>query len=262
MRHYLLLMFLLLTMLNGCAYSLREQAIRSKIPARIKGYQGGLQYLLQEDDIAQAVEFGKNNKNNPDVIRYAFLIKKEKSHLFSQSFYINIFSNFHLLSLYAAQSSKLYEQPDEEYIKFLANLDTFQIKCYEHTIDLNTMVQHSREAPFIILKDGVKIQNAAISPSYKGQNPYIYLTDYRQAYYQELMNKSVQNSLEYANQLSKQYQKALGVNSPANMQMPTLTVTADNLFYYKDFTDQAIYEIVIMYHNKEYKYSLELQTIR
>lgn len=73
----LICLLVLVIATSGCGYSLLESHIRSQRPDYLKTWTDGLVSPLSQEDIQEAIEFGKVNKHSQEIIYYAFMSVKE-----------------------------------------------------------------------------------------------------------------------------------------------------------------------------------------
>jgi len=240
-------LFVLIFTCCGCGPSLRENYILSQRPTNLKTYSGGPVSSLSEQDINEAVEFGKSNKHKQDVINYAFIVQKDASQFFDAGFrhlYVLICTNYYLVADYAAKQERNYESIDLDYVNFLAHLPTFRIELTELNGSVTTYYLQT-QPNFILLKDGAKLTESEDNPLFKGSSPYTTAhLDGAQSNWQEATNKLVQDTIEMANKITKAYQNDLNI-PPVTASKPS------HIYDYRNLNFDSKYEIVVLYDNQE-----------
>src|SRR3989338_10218685 len=178
----------------GCGPSLRENYILSQRPVNLKVYSGGPVSSLSEQDINEAIEFGKSNKHRQDVINYAFIVQKDASQFLEGGFrhlYVLVCTNYYLIADYTAMQERNYENIDMDYVNFLAHLPTFRIELIELNGSVTTYYLQT-QPKFVLFKDGTKLSESEDNPLSKDNSPYTtFHLDGAQSNWQEMANKAV-----------------------------------------------------------------------
>lgn len=60
-------------------FSVKESIVRGQRPDALKNHKNGPIAALSQEEIAEAIEFGKANKHRPEVIKYAFMVEKDNT---------------------------------------------------------------------------------------------------------------------------------------------------------------------------------------
>jgi hypothetical protein len=242
------LVILLCLGLCGCTYSIPETYLRDKRPETLKIYKGWPISKLSDSDIQEAVNLGKVNKHNQDVINYAFLLKK---HGTSDDGIIYIFAltNYYLIADYVAKQEREYGQLDQSYIKFLANLPTFRLLVFTYP--------YYQNKKFVLLKDGVKLEPSSENPLFNNNDPYsAATTPFLDLYGQKAINDVIKQSIELANKVTESYGQKMPVNTAINVIKP------DNLYDYVTINPFSKYEIAILYLSKEVRLEVDFSSIK
>ena len=247
--------------ISGCGYSIRESMIRNQRPEYLRTYNNGPVVSLTQKDIEEAVEFGKNNKHNQDVINYAFMFQKDSSRLLEvnpRSLYILICTNYYLIADYAARKTRNYENIDMDYVNFLAHLPTFQIEVVEKMGDV--IYPFLVGSKFVLIKNGIKIEESKENSLYKDHNPYAISHLTGQTSWQEAINESTRKSMEMANKLAEQYRKDMKIDLKNIVQIPSST--QEHLYDYKDVDLSSKYEIIVIYSDREIHVPVDFSNIK
>ena len=248
-------------LLSGCGFSLSESYIRSKRPNSFKCHKVGPISPLSDKDICEAIAFGKVNRHKGDVIDYAFM---SKGTVFPGTHYVYILvqTNYYLISKYAAEISRNYEQIDMDYVNFLSTLPTMRIKVFNQVSPVGAGIYaYQTEAKFVLLKEGIKMKESDVNPLYQNQSPYFapYLTGI-QWNWQETANAITKQTMEVAKQITEAYQKDLKINLD---NIPTLAIDRpSNLYNYNDIDTNARYEVVVIYEDGEKRIPIDFSKIK
>ncbi|MBU4302980.1 MAG: hypothetical protein KJ931_01120 [Candidatus Omnitrophica bacterium] len=249
---------------SGCGFSMRETYIRGQRPATLKNYKNGLIARLSPEQIQEAIDFGKKNRLKPDVINYAFIYSKNITNFLGgiRQVYILICSNYYLIADYAAKQTKNYEAIDMDYVNFLATLPTFHIETVEQVNPVGAgLYAFQSKVNFVLLKDGIKVQEAESNPLYNDKSPYSYSHLLGvQNNWQETANAVVKQTMEMANKIAEQYRKDLKIDSSdvvgLSVQKPS------HLYNYSDINLSSKYEIVVIYENEEKRIPIDFSRIK
>jgi len=251
----LALIWLVITLsVSGCSYSLQESYIRSKRPDSLKKYTNGPISPLSQDDVSEAIEFGKANRHRPDVIKYAFLFTSKITPLGPTSrVYILVDTNYFLIADYAANQTKKYEQIDMNYVNFLAALPTFRIETLEQIT-----YAFQRPANFVLMKNGVKVEPSNFNPLYENASPYTYShISEVQSNLQAIIDETMKNTMAMANQIAEQYKTNMQIDIPT-----TSVGRPENIYDYKDIDLNAKYEVVILYRDGEKRIPIDFSNTK
>ena len=250
--------------LSGCGFSMRETYIRGQRPATLKNYKNGLVACLSPEQVQEAIDFGKKNKLKPDVINYAFIYTKDITNFLGsiRKVYILVCSNYYLIADYAARQTRNYEIIDMGYVNFLAALPTFRIETVEQINPISAgLYAFQNNVNFVLLKDGVKVQEIETNPVYTDRSPYSYSHLIGvQNNWQEAANAAVKQSIEMANKIAEQYRKDLKIDKNAIADL--LVQKPSHLYNYRDINLLSRYEIVVIYDNEEKRIPIDLSIIK
>jgi hypothetical protein len=244
----------------GCGFSAHESMIRSKRPEYLKNYSGGPIASLSQNEIEEAIDFGKANKHNQNVINYAFMFAKDSSRLMEvnpRTIYALICTNYYLIADYAATQTRNYENIDMDYVNFLAHLPTFRIEVLEKMGDIFYPIMVNSK--FVLLKDGNRIAESQDNQLYKGQNPYAVSHFSGQVDWQQSMDEAVNKSIKMANQIAQAYQDDAKVNIAA---VAPIYSNIKNLYDYKDIDLNSKYELVVIYPDREIRLPIDFSNIK
>jgi len=257
------ILILMCLLVSGCGFSAREHIIRSRRPEHLKNYTEGLIAKLSQNDIEEAIEFGKENKHKQDVINYAFMFSKDSTRfteLVSRKIYVLVCTNYYLIADYASQQARNYEEIDMEYVNYLANLSTFKLEVIEQIN--NQYLPYQLNAKSVLFKDETKkIKETEIGSLYKNKNPYYESHfDAVMQNFQKLADDSVKKSIEMANSIAKAYQKQLDIDVE-NVAIDTQSKIS-NVYKYEDIDLSSKYALAIIFENREKRIPLDFLIIK
>ncbi len=149
----------------GCAggYSIREHAIRSKIPQEFRNYTNGIIANPTDADVRQAIALGKASKDN-DALQYTYLTKAPRSLFNQDSIYIQVATPLYLIANHAREQTRDYRKIDDNFVQYARKIGALRIAIYAGNI---ISLQQ-----FILLRDGVRVDPLLEIQAWAGKNPF------------------------------------------------------------------------------------------
>lgn len=156
----------------GCStYSLVETNIRSKLPADILNYQKGIITHPTETDIQSAIEIGISSKDD-DRLKYAYLHKETLSSFEHSTIYVQVKTPLFLISNSARNSARDYVSLNNDFNTFCSKLDLAAIEV-NRQYPTKSMQNIAYKQSFILLYNGLKVEQVKTIPTFEGRNPFI-----------------------------------------------------------------------------------------
>jgi len=161
-------------MLAGCAssYSVVEKNTGAKIPAFYAGYSDGIVAEPTDAEVAQAVQFGNAAKDNPDVVKDAYLSKAKTSAVALEAFYIVVRTPLYLISRHAMEQARKGRAPDPKFIAFARRFEFVKLAVSQRYISSATWRAYAIVRELSLLRDGVRIKPATSIPAWNGVDPF------------------------------------------------------------------------------------------
>lgn len=161
-------------MLAGCAgsYSVVQENPGPKIPAFYAGHSSGIVSQPTEAEIAQAVQFGSVERDNPSVVKDAYLSKAETSAFAPEAFYIIVRTPLYLIARHALERARTGRAPDPKYIAFARRLGFVKLAVSERFISLANWDALAIARDLSLLRDGARVKPAASIPAWNGVDPF------------------------------------------------------------------------------------------
>lgn len=226
--------------LCGCAgsYSLREQAIRSKIPADFRGNTNGIIAAPTDADIQAATALGVASKDN-DALEYAYLVKAPRGAFASDSIYVKVATPLYLIASHAREQGREYRSVDSAYVQYARGLRAARISTTQQFINTATWDAVAFQRQIILLRDGVRVEPLKEIPAWAGQSPFA-----------DKPNKQVQAALAQVNQVAAQYSRGYAANMTGAQKEQVLRsyramgLSEEQMAAYTGFTRSEIQEIL------------------
>ena len=173
----------------GCAggYSIREHAIRSKIPQEFRNYTNGIIANPTDADVRQAIALGKASKDSNtlslaylrkapknlfksnDILYYSLHIPYGKYEALARgmdpnNILIRVATPLYLIANHAREQARDYRKVDDNFVQYARKLDAVRIAIYAGNI---ISLQQ-----FILLRDGVRVDPLLEIQAWAGKNPF------------------------------------------------------------------------------------------
>lgn len=157
----------------GCAggYSIREHAIRSKIPQEFRNYTDGIIANPTDADVRQAIALGKTSKDN-DALQYAYLTKAPRSLFNQDSIYIQVATPLQLIANHAREQARDYRKVNDNFVQYARKLSAVRISISQQFISTITWDAYGFQRQIILLRDGVRVEPLLEIPGWAGKNPF------------------------------------------------------------------------------------------
>lgn len=219
----ILIILILAINFNGCnpEYSLAEKKYVDKIPSTYSNHNSGIIHPLKDTDIKEAIEFGKQDKDNRSL-EYAYLVKGPKiskisgvgllfatpSQIVSSDYtYIRIRTPLFLIADYARDQAREYRATDSTYVDYLKNLDLVQLDVVQQSSSTSTYYAFAFNREFILVRNGIRVEPVNKIISFKGQNPF-----------KEKVDKSTEAIFNEMMKISAAYTRNLYLNMPESQK--------------------------------------------
>lgn len=217
----------------------------------MRNYTGGMLAKLSEQDIQDALEFGKANRYKPDVISYAYFFKEGPASSLDNA-YVLVQTNYYLIAQYAAKQSKEYLPIDMEYVRFLASLPTFYVEVVEDGVV-------PVERRYALLGNNQRVHSSDVQPSYEGVSPYRATLATASFDFQTTAAQVSNQVIQAAQRVSEAWQKGEKVPRTAFQFSPS---NPEHLYKYSDIQVGVRYEAVIFYPYGERRVPIDFSTVK
>jgi len=240
------------------SFSIRESLIRGKRPKSLRTYSKGPISPLSQKDIDEAIEFGKANKHDPNIIVYAFIFEKDNPSFLGpmRHIYVLVCTNYFLIAQYAASQTKNYDPIYMEYVNFLAKLPSFKVEVTE-VISTDAIHGYPIAKEYVLLRNDEKVKASENMPLYNGASPYVACSSFGATPWQEAANKAIKENMEMAKQIAKSYQKDLNIDTSSGI--PSVD---KNVFDYNKLDLNSKYEVAVLYNDGEKRITIDFSKIK
>lgn len=224
----------------GCAggYSIREHAIRSKIPQEFRNYTNGIIANPTDADVRQAIALGKASKDN-DALQYAYLTKAPRSLFNQDSIYIQVATPLQLIANHAREQTRDYRKLNDNFVQYARKLSAVRISISQQFISTITWDAYGFQRQIILLRDGVRVEPLLEIPGWAGKNPFA-----------DKPSKEMQATFASIDQTMKQISKGWTANMTKEQKEQVLRsyramgLSEDQMAAYTGFSRDEIQEIL------------------
>ena len=224
----------------GCAggYSIREHAIRSKIPQEFRNYTNGIIANPTDATVRQAIALGKASKDN-DALQYAYLTKAPRSLFNQDSIYIQVATPLQLIANHAREQARDYRKVNDNFVQYARKLSAVRISISQQFISTITWDAYGFQRQIILLRDGVRVEPLLEIPGRAGKNPFA-----------EKPSKEMQATFASIDQTMKQISKGWTANMTKEQKEQVLRsyramgLSEDQMAAYTGFSRDEIQEIL------------------
>lgn len=226
-------------LLTGCAgsYSLREQAIRSRLPQEFRGYTNGVIANPTDADIQSAIALGTASKDD-DTLEYAYLTKAPRG-LATDEIYIRVATPLYLIASNAREQAQDYRKVDDSFVEYVRKLGAVRISISQQYISTVTWDAYAFQRQVMLLRDGVRVEPLSEIPAWAGRNPFA-----------DKPSKQMQAALSQISQTAAQYSRGFAANMTPEQKAQVLRsyqamgLSEDQMAAYTGFSHDEIHQIL------------------
>jgi hypothetical protein len=158
-----------LSLANASEYSLKEQGIRSDIPAEIRDYAGGPMIDPDDASVVSVIDFATKSKESR-TFEYAYLYKQDQG--WSRgSIYVHVQTPLQLIGEHARQQAREYRAVDQEFVDFARGVKVARLAVTEEGSTSNLRVIGVTRS-FILLRDGQRVEPVGETPLWHGRSVF------------------------------------------------------------------------------------------
>ena len=206
--------------LTGCAssYSVKETSIRSSLPDVYATHTASFILNPTDADVQLAVNFGRDSKEKPDRLSYAYLFKSATSAVAMDSIYISIQTPLYLIAKDALDQAREFRQPDPAFATYARKLNAVRLSISQAYMT-NNFQAVAFQRRLILLRDGVRVDSLKQIQAWSGASPF-----------RDNLSVAQSAAMERVAAVAAQYARASMANmSDEQKQMAVKTLSAQGL---------------------------------
>jgi hypothetical protein len=153
-------------------WSLVERGYIKAIPPLYAKHTSGFVTDPTDQDVQDAIEFGKTCKEKPEPLQYAYIFKSSSGFFSNDSIYVELDSPLALIAKHAQAQAQEYRSVDRAYIAFVRKLKAVRLSISQQRISTKTWSTLVAKRQLILLRDGERIETVNEIPAWHGGNPF------------------------------------------------------------------------------------------